>query len=77
MGCRVYTRDETTEIKASMYVWKMWGGELSKKGGELSQRDGELSQRGGEFVAENSEKRGTPKLADGDFFKTGNCHTLF
>ena len=28
-------------------------------------------------MAENSEKRGTPKLAGGDFFKTGNCHTLF
>ena len=48
------------------------GNSKKARAGELSQRGGELAQRGGgEFVAENSEKRGTPKLAWRGFFQNG------
>ena len=45
-------------------------------GGEFAQRGGELVQGCGELVEGNTEKRGTPKSAGGDFWKTGNRHTL-
>ena len=52
------------------------GGEFVQAGGELVQAGGELVQGGGELMEGNSEKRGTPKSAGGDFWKTGNRHTL-